>query len=668
MVTHSLVIIGLSIVGAAASAAPPELNYVLEETREATRAATLANYGPTVDWSAWRVIGPFDNTGRNKHAVIYPPEIEVDLEAVYVGKGGAKASWRTLPAQGWDALDLRVFGGSGDEDAICYLVREAVCSGDTTITFDMGSDDGLILWLNGRVLVDADEYRGLDVQSHTVELPFHAGRNQLLVKVTQGAVSWQFQMVPRQDARLLAMLDYQLDRDFPPSDEARHYRILTIIEPAEIVLEVGGLDVTSDGRPIVATRRGDLWIVEGAWDEPPFDCTFIHYAGGLHEPLGLRWIDGAAYTVQRAELTRLRDTDGDDRADLYETVCDSWGVSGNYHEFAYGPKLDGAGRLWVTLNLGYCGGLGKSSVPWRGWAVTIGLDGSLTPVCGGLRSPNGLGANASGDMFFTDNQGEWVGTCKLSHLAPGDWHGHPSGEDWYVRAGMRPWRGEEDFKPPAVWFPYGRMGQSASDILLDDTGGKFGPFSGQLFVGDQTNATVMRVFLEKVQGAWQGASFPFRTGFDCGVNRMCFGPDGSMLVGLTNRGWGSLGRRPWGLQRLAYTGVEPFEVLSMEAKPDGFLLTFTEPVDPATATDSASWSMRSFTYLRHAQYGSPEVEGRDLAVRRADVAADGRSVRLRVDGLRPRFVCELHAGGVRNLRGEPLLHAEAYYTLNAVPK
>lgn len=180
----------------------------------------------------------------------------------------------------------------------------------------------------------------------------------------------------------------------------------------------------------------------------------------------------------------------------------------------------------------------------------------------------------------------------------------------------------------------------------------------------------MRVFLERIDGVYQGACFPFRGGFDCGVNRMCFGPDGNMLVGLTNRGWGSLGRRPWGLQRLLYTGVAPFEVLSMEARPDGFQLTFTEPVDPASAALPASYSMQSFTYLRHEKYGSPEVERLDVPVHRAEVSSDGRSVRLHVagDGLRPRFVHELRLGGVRNLRGEPLLHAEACYTLNVIPK
>ena len=93
----------------------------------------------------------------------------------------------------------------------------------------------------------------------------------------------------------------------------------------------------------------------------------------------------------------------------------------------------------------------------------------------------------------------------------------------------------------------------------------------------------MRVALEKVNGRYQGACFPFRSGFQCGVNRLAFGPDGSLYAGQTNRGWGSLGGKPYGLQRLVYTGVLPFEIHTMKLTKTGFDLTFTKPLDPATA-------------------------------------------------------------------------------------
>lgn len=648
---------------------PPAFKYIKKETRETSRAATLAQYIPQLQWGPWHIIGPFDNDNAAKHDVVYPPERGVKLDETYTGKNGVPAAWRQLDHEDWGIVNLQQFNEKNlHVNAIAYLYREVHAEANVDFDVEMGSDDGLKLWVNGRLLIDADVPRGLNVQDHQLALPLKKGRNEILVKVTQGVGAWEFQMRPRLSPYIAGMLEYHLNRDFPLSPEANHYQILSLIEPPDIVLEVGGLDVMPDGRPVVATRRGDIWIVENAYDDPPFNLHFKRFASGLHEPLGLCWHDGALLAVQRGELTRLTDIDGDDRADIYETVSDGWGVSGNYHEFAFGPKFDGQGRAWVTLNVGFCGSLGKSTVPWRGWAMIVNEDGSLTPVCGGLRSPNGLGANAEGDMFFTDNQGDWVGTNKLAHLDFGDWHGHPAGDRWYELAGMTPPRGEEDFKQPAVWFPYDRMGRSASDIVLDDTGGKFGPFTGQLFVGDQYSAEIFRVFLEKIDGVYQGACFPFRSGFDCGVNRLAFGPDGSLFVGMTNRGWWSIGSRPWGLQRVVYTGQTPFEVHEMRANPDGFTLTFTRPVDAQTAGSVSSYAMSSFTYERFEKYGSPEINQRDLTISSAEVSPDGLSVRLRVAGLRPSYVHELHLSGVRSAESEELLHPVAYYTLNVIPK
>ena len=660
------------VVAAAAPLAAQDLDYVKKDTREASRQATLARYMPAMQWSDWNLIGPFDNTDLARHDVVYPPEVSIDLAATYTGKDGRKVQWQSFAHAGWGPISLKRFGDEADNtNGIAYLYREVVADRTADVTFEFGSDDGLKLWFNDRLLIDIDAYRGLNVQDHTVVVPVTEGRNTLLAKITQGVGGWDYQMRPKMDGRLLAQLDYRLDQDFPGSPEARHYRLLTILEPPGVILEVGGLDVLPDTRPIVVTRRGEVWIIDGAYDDPPFDASFTLFASGLHEPLGARWIQdddrGGLYVAQRGELTRLVDLDGDDRADLYETVSDGWGISGNYHEYAFGPKLDGAGRMWVTLCVGFCGSLGKSIVPWRGWAVIVNPDGTIDPVCGGLRAPNGLGRNAAGDMFYTDNQGDWVGTCKLSHLERGDWHGHPSSDKWYEKAGMKKPAGEQDYKPPAVWFPYGRMGQSASDILLDDTGGAFGPFEGQLFVGDQTNASIMRVDLERIDGVYQGACFAFRSGLDCGVNRMQFAPDGSLLAGLTNRGWGSLGGRSWGLQRVVYTGVLPFEVLHMRVAPDGFDLEFTKAVDATSAGRTDSYEVTSFTYHRHEKYGSPEIDHKRHVITSATVSADRRSVRLVVDGLRTGHVHELILSGVRSETGESLLHQEAYYTLNKKP-
>ncbi len=104
-------------------------------------------------------------------------------------------------------------------------------------------------------------------------------------------------------------------------------------------------------------------------------------------------------------------------------------------------------------------------------------------------------------------------------------------------------RSSTAFVPPAVWLPYNKMGRSATDLELIDCDGRFGRFDGQFLVGEFTNSGINRVFLEKVGGDYQGACFPFLDGFPAAVFRLEFAPDGSLFVGMTNRGWSSLGNR-----------------------------------------------------------------------------------------------------------------------------
>jgi hypothetical protein len=211
------------------------------------------------------------------------------------------------------------------------------------------------------------------------------------------------------------------------------------------------------------------------------------------------------------------------------------------------------------------------------------------------------------------------------------------------------------------------MGQSASEPRWDTTGGKFGPFTGQCFVGDQTRSMIMRVVLEKINGRFQGACFPFRSGFQCGINRLAFGPDGSLYAGQTNRGWGSVGGKPYGLQRLVYTGVLPFEIQSMNLTKEGFDLTFTKPLDSTSAEKVAAYSLLSFTHHYWATYGSPEVDRKAEKINRVKVSADRRHVSLAASGFRPGRVYEIHLEGIKSEDGDAVLHPEGYYTLNELP-
>ncbi|MEC7429747.1 MAG: hypothetical protein VYE28_08855, partial [Planctomycetota bacterium] len=337
--------------------------------------------------------------------------------------------------------------------------------------------------------------------------------------------------------------------------EKDYYTIESVPTPEGVVLEVGDFEFLPDGQMAASSRRGDIYLFQDPLNEDPSKVTSKLYMGGLHEVLGLAWKDGWLYATQRGEVSRLKDENGDGQADIVETVSDGWEIDGDYHEYAFGSRFDDDGNIWVVLCLT---GSFSSNNKYRGWCLRIGEDGTTIPTCSGIRSPGGIGMNAKGDVFYTDNQGPWNGTCSLKFLKPGSFQGHPGGNRWYETTdaiGEKPQdpvsgsriMTEADkisvYEPPAILFPYRKMGQSASGITCDTTGGQFGPYEGQLFVGDQTFSTVMRVCLEKIDGHYQGACIPFLEGFGSGTLAVEFADDGSLFVGGTNRGWGSRGTK-----------------------------------------------------------------------------------------------------------------------------
>jgi azurin len=473
-----------------------------------------------------------------------------------------------------------------------------------------------------------------------------------------------------------------------PATEDDYYRIVTLPVPENIKLEVGGLAPMPDGRLAACTRRGEVWMISNPYMTGSRVPTYKRFASGLHEPLGLMYRSdgphpkGYLLCTQRGEVTKLVDTDGDGVADEYGSFY-KWPLSGNYHEYSYGPVLLPNGDMVITLNLDWIG-YGASLAKWRGWMLKLNDRGEMTPWATGLRSPAGFGVLRDGSIFYTENQGDWVGSGRMTHLEKGDFAGNPAGLRWTSEAGSPlslkpedvPSTGKpmhevaktvKNLKIPAIWFPHTLMGISTSDMKEDTTAGAFGPFAGQVFVGDQGHSKIMRVALEKVNGIWQGACFPFREGFQSGIIRMVWGQDGSMFVGMTSRGWAATGKSPFGIQRLVWTGETPFEMKAITSQPDGFLVTFTQPVDKKTAEDPANYGLNSFTYKYHKTYGSPIENTNAVPIRGIIVAEDGLSARIVADtSLREGYIHEIKAEGVRSVTGLALLHNTGYYTLNAI--
>ncbi|MEN8161837.1 MAG: hypothetical protein ABFS41_17335, partial [Myxococcota bacterium] len=431
---------------------------------------------------------------------------------------------------------------------------------------------------------------------------------------------------------------------------------LETVRPPDWEPRVGGLGVLPDGRVAVAT-----WDAEGGVHLVDRDRNVRRIAAGLLEPLGLAVVDGEIYVLQKHELTRLVDEDGDERIDRYETVSDQWRCSANFHEFAFGLVHDGDAfyaNLATAVEPG--GASSREQAPGRGAVVRIDPhDGSVTTVAFGLREPNGIGRGPGGRIFVTDNQGDWLPASKVLHVAPGAFYGsHAVGfPDTDALA----------VTPPVVWLPHSEVGNSPSQPV----GIEVGPWRGQWIHGDVHYGGLQRVFVEEVDGVLQGAVFRFSQGLEAGVNRLAWGPEGALYVGgIGGPGdWGQPEKRWYGLQRLTWNGRSTFEMLAVRVREDGLAVELTEPIAPDLDPGPADFQVRDWSYLPTPEYGGPKRDLRELVVAEVTLAEGRREVFLRIDDLTAGRVVHLEvAPTVTDAAGRALWSREAWYTLNRLPR
>ncbi|MEU9554236.1 family 16 glycoside hydrolase [Streptomyces fumanus] len=582
------------------------------------------------------------------------------------------------------------FGGFADHfvtQATGYLVAPS----DGTYVFRLTSDDGSRLTIDGSTVVDHDGLHGAEPKDGTVQLT--AGAHPLRIDHFERdggqelRLSWRppgadgFSVVPTEalttDAGVVRVTapgrkECEAGGDTPgdglPLTSVRPDLTLTDLRPEGFEPQVSGMDWLPDGRLAISTwggseqTAGEVYLLDNVTGRTSRDqVTVKKVASGLREPMGIKYVDGSLYVSQKHELTRLVDDDGDEVTDAYRTVA-TWPYGGNFHEFAFG-LLYRDGYFYVNLSVAINYG-GATTVPQpapnRGVTYKVSKrTGKISPVAGGLRTPNGLGWGPGGKLFATDNQGGWLPASKLVQIEQDRFFNH------YTEPA-----GPFDDHPvtrPVLWFPQNEIGNSPSTPLYLTKG----RFAGQMLVGDVTYGGLQRAYLEKVKGQYQGAVFRYTQGLEAGVNRTVLGPDGAIYTGGlgADGNWGQEGKLKFGLQKLTPNGGNTFDIKSMRAVPGGFDLTYTQPVSEGTAAELAErYRAEQWRYTPTADYGGPKIAEERLPVRSATLSKDGRTVRLLLDGLKPDRV--VHVRSPRpftSASGESLWSTEAWYTLNEMP-
>jgi uncharacterized protein YheU (UPF0270 family) len=473
------------------------------------------------------------------------------------------------------------------------------------------------------------------------------------------------QQVKRVDAVADLPAGYSVENYLPPQDNYGRDQLF----------EALGLALAEDGTIVVATRTAGIWrIVDGEWHL---------FAEGLFDSLGVQIEDeqGLQLVVgQKAELTRITDTDGDGLADRFDTLFDAHSYHGNYHTYLHGPARAPDGAYHISLNLAHTdeaiykadGRYMGSQGGYSGWSIRVTPEGKHSLYANGMRSPAGLATGPDGQLWYTENQGEFVGTSKLFLVEQGKFYGHPSGlvdlpgrtpdsEDiqWEQVA--------NDRERAIVLFPHNIVANAPGNPFWDTTGGEFGPFAGQMLVGDQTQSNLLRVVTEEINGRQQGVVMPFMSGLASGVMRGLFLPDNSLLLGQTGRGWQARGGHVAALQHISYDGntLAP-AIKSVTVTANGFKVFLTQPV-PSNIED-ASVLVRSWVYRDAPDYGSPEMDLRD-EIADIRVANGGKTLMIELADTRqpqvhPQQTARVyHISLAEGLFGENSPALNAFYSL-----
>ena len=413
----------------------------------------------------------------------------------------------------------------------------------------------------------------------------------------------------------------------------------------------------------LAMTEGQVWRTPVPPPGRPSEVSWRRYATGLNHPIGLAIVKGRLFVSQKPEVTELIDRDGDGTVDQFKTVMSGWGQSnGGWHEYCFGLAYDNSDHLYVALTTGkFWTHPGFAVFPgrYRGSVFRVSLStGKIEEVAKGLRTPNGVERGPKDEIYYTDNQGDWVQACKLAKIVPGRFYGHPEYTADALPAGKYP------DGLSSVWLPY-QWSRSASGPVLIEDQGRFGPFEGQMLVGDVgygANLGLLRAAFEDVEGETQGAVFRFAADAPSGCLRMKFAPDGFLyLASLTT-----------GLTRMRPEGPPPFALRAMTMRKGGggFQLALTKPLDPAYQPKPEDFRFRRYHYLYTANYGSPEADVASVPVETVEVSADRTLITLGL-AVEPHplgMVYELDAGRLRAEGGEGLKHPEAWYTVHRVPK
>ena len=285
----------------------------------------------------------------------------------------------------------------------------------------------------------------------------------------------------------------------------------------------------------------------------------------------------------------------------------------------------------------------------------------------------GLARNRHGQLFVSDNQGNYNPFNELNHVTFDAHYGFINTLE--KNPGINP-----QLTPPAINIPH-HWTRSVNGLCFLETppellasGRKhFGPFEGHLIACEYDTRRLIRMSLDMVDGVVQGAAYPlsdyhaqsgdtFLGPLACAV-----APDGDVYIGnIRDSGWGGANNTGSVVRMIPEFDLLPTGIREIRASVDGFHIDFTAAVAAELAERIESYSISSYRRVSTPAYGGDDVDRRREKIDRVTLATDHRSVRIVLSDLRLGFVYEFRLKKLTNVGR--FFPAEAFYTLHRLPR
>jgi len=579
---------------------------------------------------------------------------------------------------------LRNFNFPGTISFYMELSGEIVAPEARSYMLKLRSSDGAVLWIDGKKVVSNDGQH--EVTESEAEFYMEAGPHKIEIKYFKAdpykykelTLWWlwpdkkEFEYIPKEYFRVSKKQIKEPKKGVKSISEQELVALRVVLDKLHPSLEkfrlhkknfhpmVGGMDFMSDGSLIVSTwdSLGAVYKIKNATSLDTNKIELKRIAWGLAEPLGVKVVNDRIFVLQKQELTELIDSDRDEIVDEYRTICNGWGATGNFHEFAFGLVYKD-GFFYAGLAIAIQPG-GKSTIPQnkdRGKVIKMGMDGKFEFVASGLRTPNGFGIGIDDQIFIADNQGDWLPACKILHLKPGAFFGNYSVDLYNI--------GKYKDQLPMVWLPQNEIGNSATQPAKLN----MGPYRKQMIHGDVTHGGLKRVFVEKINGEYQGVVFPFTQGMEGGTNRLIVGPDSNLYVGMIGNpgNWGQTSHEWFGLEALKWNGKPVFDLLAIRSLRNGFEIEFTEPLPEKVKNWNNLLDLSSWTYTPTMKYGGPKTDLNEFKPEKLWLSKDRKKLVVELKNLKEGYVFHFSVNdSLISASGRALWSSRAWYTLNNI--